>query len=107
MKASLKDIGKSSSFGQGSLSGWYGGRSMEAAIKGMGSTAITRDSLTAYLRTASLSVRGIPVSLALPKDPGTQGGYDGLANPSAYVNQWNGNDLQQKKLVKNVFASGS
>jgi ABC-type branched-subunit amino acid transport system substrate-binding protein len=105
MRVMLSKLGKSASFGQGSLSGWYGGRAMEAAIAGMGGGDITRESLAKHLDKASLTVKGIPVPLTLPKGASAPGGYDGLANPSAYVNQWKGDTLTQVTLVKDVFAA--
>jgi hypothetical protein len=106
MKASLEAIGKSSSFGQGSLSGWLGGKAIEAAVKDMGGAEVTRAGLASELHKATLSVDGIPVPLALPSGS-PPGGYDGLANPSAYVNQWEGDNLKQVTLVKNVFSSAN
>ncbi len=104
LKASLSQIGKSGSFGQGALSGWLGGRAIEAAFKGMGSTTVTRDSLHSYLRTASLTVTDIPVPLALANTPAATG-YNGLANPSAYINIWKKDTLTQIALIKNVYDS--
>jgi ABC-type branched-subunit amino acid transport system substrate-binding protein len=106
MRVMLAKLGKQSSLGQGSMSGWLGGRAIEKAVAGMGGAEITRKSLAAHLDEASLTVTGIPVPLALPKsDP--PGGYDGLANPSAYVNEWNGDELKQVALVQNVFGPGA
>ncbi|MFC5750809.1 ABC transporter substrate-binding protein [Actinomadura rugatobispora] len=103
MRVMLHRMGRQASFGQGSMSGWLGGRAMEAAIAGMKDDKITRAGLTAHLRAATLTVKGVPVPLTLPKGS-APGGYDGLANPSAYINQWKGDDLKQVALVRDVFA---
>lgn len=106
LRVMLAKLGKQSSLGQGSMSGWLGGRAVEKAVSGMGDGDITRKGLADALDKASLTVTGIPVPLALPK--GTPpGGYDGLANPSAYVNQWKGDELTQVSLVRNVFAASA
>ena len=107
LKSSLDQIGKSSSFGQGALSGWLGGKSIEAAINGLGADKVSRSALLNYLQTAQLSVNGIPVKLQRPQGSNPPGGYDGLANPSAYVNKWSGDTLTQVKLLTNVFSSSS
>jgi branched-chain amino acid transport system substrate-binding protein len=104
MRVMLNRLGKQASYGQGSLSGWFGGRAVEAAIAGLKGGEVTRESLLAHLRKASLTVKGVPVPLTLPQGT-APGGYDGLANPSAYVNRWKGDDLEQVTLVKDVFAT--
>jgi len=106
LKDSLKTISKSGSFGQGALSGWMGGLAIEAALKGLGSAQLTRASLLSYLRTASLTVAGIPIPLALANTPATTG-YDGLANPSAYINVWKKDTLTQIALIKNVYSAAN
>jgi branched-chain amino acid transport system substrate-binding protein len=102
LRDSLKAIDKSDSFGQGAMSGWLGGRTVEVALKNV-KGEVTRANLLEALRNNTLTVPGIVTPLSLSNTPASTG-YTGLANPSAYVNVWKKEDLTNLTVVKNVYA---
>jgi hypothetical protein len=89
--------GKSSEVSSLSLGGWSAGTVLGAAIKGVGASKATRESVLNFLNTQSITgLTTLPDPLSLqnaPKNPA----FDRLANPGTFINVVNNGKPENKE----------